>query len=338
MFGSKKIVAATLAAVMTLALFPLSADAGQYPNKTVQIIVPARAGGDTDTAARIFVKHLEKELGGTVVVNVAGASGIIGTNQVYDSAPDGYSVLFFNPEAFMPKAFGVSDFAICGIGLFDTTLVFLTRKGSPYQTLDDFVAAAKEKPGQIELPGMQPGGFSYANALLLEKALGVDFNITDIESNGQKIVQLLAGKFDIMGNQYGMVRDYVEKGEYFGIRIFVRILAVKSYILLPIVAALCVVGAFTVNNRIFDIWCIIGFGLLGFVLEKCGISLATVILGIILGPIIELNYCRGMQRSLGSFTPFVTSPISGVILALTAVVVIWTVVKAIRGRKTATAG
>lgn len=194
--------------------------AADYPKKTVQIIVPARAGGDTDTAARIFVKHLEKELGVTVVVvNVAGASGTIGSNQVYDAAPDGYSVLFFNPEAFMPKAFGVSelgvaDFKICGIGLFDSTLVFMTRKDSPCKTLEDFVQAAKERPGQIELPGMQPGGFSYSCALLLEKALGVDFNITDIESNGQKIVQLLAGKFDLMGNQYGMVRDYVEKGEF----------------------------------------------------------------------------------------------------------------------------
>ncbi len=106
--------------------------------------------------------------------------------------------------------------------------------------------------------------------------------------------------------------------EYFGIRVFVKILSVKTYILLPVVAALCAVGAYTVNNRLFDVWCIIGFGILGYVLDKLDFSLATVILGMILGPIIELNYCRGMQRSLGSFIPFLTSPISGAILAVTA--------------------
>ncbi|RGY98422.1 tripartite tricarboxylate transporter substrate binding protein [Clostridium sp. AM58-1XD] len=191
-----------------------------YPQKAIQIIVPAKAGGDTDTAARLFVSHLEKELGvPVVVVNVAGASGTIGTSQVYDADPDGYTVLFFNPEAFLPKAFGVSDlgvsdFKIAGIGVFDSTLVFATRKDSPYQTVDELIQAAKENPGTIELPAMQPGGFSYANALILEKALGVDFNLTDIESNGEKIVQLLAGKIDIMGNQYGLIRDYVENGDF----------------------------------------------------------------------------------------------------------------------------
>ncbi|RGY98420.1 tripartite tricarboxylate transporter permease [Clostridium sp. AM58-1XD] len=123
--------------------------------------------------------------------------------------------------------------------------------------------------------------------------------------------------------------------EYFGIRIFVRILTIKSYILLPVVAALCGVGAYTVNNRIFDVWCMIGFGLLGFALEKLGFSLATVILGMILGPIIELNYCRGMQRSLGNFVPFLTSPISGTILAATAIIVIAACIRAVRQRQTA---
>ncbi|MCC8023769.1 MAG: tripartite tricarboxylate transporter substrate binding protein [Clostridium sp.] len=191
-----------------------------YPEKSIQIIVPAKAGGDTDTAARLFISHLEQELGvPVVVVNVTGASGTIGMNQVYDADPDGYTVAFFNPEAFLPKAFGVSDlgvsdFKIAGIGVFDSTLVFATRKDSPYRTLEDLVQAAKESPGTIELPAMQPGGFSYANALILEKALGADFNLTDIESNGEKIVQLLAGKIDIMGNQYGLIKDYVENGDF----------------------------------------------------------------------------------------------------------------------------
>lgn len=223
MVNRGKIVALSMLVLAFLLGNPAQARAGQelrYPERTIQIIIPAKAGGDTDTSARIITKYLEKELGvPVVIVCMPGASGTIGASHVYESEPNGYTVMYLNPEAFIPKAFGVSelgseDFSMVCISMFDTTLLFLTRKESPYQTLEALIAAAKEKPGQIELPAMMPGGFSYATALLFEKSLGIDLNLTDIESNGHKIVQLLGGKFEIMGNQYGMVKDYVEKGDF----------------------------------------------------------------------------------------------------------------------------
>jgi tripartite-type tricarboxylate transporter receptor subunit TctC len=191
-----------------------------YPEKTVQIIVPAKAGGDTDLAARILTKYLEKEMGvPVVVVNVGGASGTIGTTQVHNAAPDGYTVMFHSVEAFIAKAFdvsdlGVSDFEIAGIAMVDKTRIVCTRKGSPFKNLEELIKAAKAAPGQIEFPAMQPGGVAYAYALIFEKSLGIKLNLTDIDSNGAKVVQLLAGKIDIMDNQYGMVKDYIEKGDF----------------------------------------------------------------------------------------------------------------------------
>jgi putative tricarboxylic transport membrane protein len=148
------------------------------------------------------------------------------------------------------------------------------------------------------------------------------------EKNAQLVYSIFAAAF--------LAHFFMLAVEFFGIKIFVRILAVKQYILLPIVAVLCVVGAFTVNNRVFDIWCLIGFGVLGFILEKLNIPLATIILGIILGPIIELNYCRGMQRSRGDFIPFLTSPISGTIFLITAIVVGVIVYHTIKGKRKST--
>jgi putative tricarboxylic transport membrane protein len=121
--------------------------------------------------------------------------------------------------------------------------------------------------------------------------------------------------------------------EYFGIRVFIKILLVKRWILLPIVSILCIVGAFTVNNRLFDIWCMIGFGVFGFVLGKLKFSLATVILGRILGPVIEENFSRGMQRTQGDFLKFFSSPIAVVFFILSAVIIALSVRRAILNRK-----
>jgi putative tricarboxylic transport membrane protein len=118
--------------------------------------------------------------------------------------------------------------------------------------------------------------------------------------------------------------------EYVGMRAFVRILSVPNNLLMPIITVFCFVGAFGVNNRVFEIYVMLGFGLLGYVMKKLGIPQAPIILGFILGPIIELYLRSGLQRSHGSFMPFLTAPISGFFLALTAVVLCITVYREIR--------
>jgi putative tricarboxylic transport membrane protein len=103
-----------------------------------------------------------------------------------------------------------------------------------------------------------------------------------------------------------------------GMRIFVRLLSIPQHILLPIIVTLCVVGAFGVNNRMFDVGALLFFGILGYFLIKFKFPLAPVILGFILGPIVELNLRRGLMLSQGDFTPFLTQPISAFFLAIAA--------------------
>ncbi len=101
---------------------------------------------------------------------------------------------------------------------------------------------------------------------------------------------------------------------YFGMRIFVKILSVPQHLLLPIILVLCVVGAFGVNNRLFDAGALIFFGILGFVLLKFHFPITPVILGFILGPIAETNLRRGLMYTQGDFMPFLTSPIAAIFL------------------------
>jgi len=115
--------------------------------------------------------------------------------------------------------------------------------------------------------------------------------------------------------------------EFFGIRLFVKLLTIPKYILLPVIVALCAVGAYGTNNRLFDVWMMLIFGVIGFTMEKFGFSLPPLILGFILGPIVETNLRRGLMYSQGDFLPFVTRPISVVFLLIALITVIFAVKK-----------
>ncbi len=113
--------------------------------------------------------------------------------------------------------------------------------------------------------------------------------------------------------------------EFAGLRIFVKLLNIPKMILMPIIIVLCVVGAFGLNNRVFDIVAIMIFGIIGYILQKYKVPSAPFILGFILGPIIETNFRRSLQFSNMSAAPFFTNPVSGVFLVFTFISIAWTV-------------
>ncbi|MGE4283157.1 MAG: tripartite tricarboxylate transporter permease [Clostridia bacterium] len=113
--------------------------------------------------------------------------------------------------------------------------------------------------------------------------------------------------------------------EFVGLRVFVRLLSVPKYLLLPIIFILCVVGAFGINNRIFDVWTLLFFGILGYLMIKFEYTSTPIILGFILGPIAETNLRRGLMMTNGSFIPFLTEPISATFLGIALISVVLSV-------------
>jgi len=173
---------------------------------------------------------------------------------------------------------------------------------------------------------------------------------------GDAVTAILLGGFMIHGIQPGPML-FVSQGElvytifaalilatilmlvleFYGLRIFIKLLAVPKHILLPIIMVLCVVGAFGLSSRIFDVWTIVFFGLLGYGFVKGGIPPAPFIIGFILGPMAETNFRRGLMLSDGSFMGFLTSPISGSFLGLAVAVIVWHLVVVLRGKRSETA-
>lgn len=109
---------------------------------------------------------------------------------------------------------------------------------------------------------------------------------------------------------------------FMGMKGFIRLLSIPQHILYPIILALCVVGAFGVNNRLFDVGALLFFGVLGYLMIKFGFPLTPLVLGFILGPLLETNLRRGLMLSQGDFMPFLTSPIAAAFLFVAAVSVI----------------
>ena len=99
-------------------------------------------------------------------------------------------------------------------------------------------------------------------------------------------------------------------------KLFVRIINVKLSLLFPALIVFCVIGVFTLNNRIFDVWILVIFGLFGYMLKQLNVDLAPVILGFILGPLVERNLRTGLVSSNGKFSAIFERPIAVVCLAI----------------------
>ena len=172
--------AAAIAAVLALVG---AARADDYPSRSVHVIIPFGPGGVTDIVSRVLFDAMAKVLGQAIVIeNRAGASGTIATEFVADAPPDGYTLLVDDPSG--PLATGVSLYAsrridqltrLEPIAPFGTTgAVLVVAVNFPAQTLADFVALAKQKPGELLYGLTGIGTPGHLNGALLDRIVGID--------------------------------------------------------------------------------------------------------------------------------------------------------------------
>ncbi|MSU88853.1 transporter [Rhodobacteraceae bacterium 2CG4] len=101
-------------------------------------------------------------------------------------------------------------------------------------------------------------------------------------------------------------------------RAFIQVLRIPRELLMPVVFVLCVIGPYALTQRVFDIWVMVAFGLIGFVLRQMNYPMAPLVLGIILGDLLDKNLRRGLTLSDGSLEPFFTRPVSALFAAVIA--------------------
>ncbi|MEJ7931841.1 tripartite tricarboxylate transporter permease [Ramlibacter sp. AN1015] len=105
-------------------------------------------------------------------------------------------------------------------------------------------------------------------------------------------------------------------------KLLVQVLRVPTPLIVPIVMVLCVIGTYALASRLFDIWVMVAFGIIGFLLRRFGYPVAPLVLGIVLGDLLEKNFRRGLVLSDGDLTPFFTRPICAVLFGIIVLVVL----------------
>lgn len=191
-----------------------------WPKKTIQLVCPYAAGGDTDYYTRTTAKYLEKVLGTTVVVvDTSGASGTTGALSVLDQDADGYSFLFGHQSVLFNQATGsvpfdyLVDFIAVGSPMVDQTYSLYCHVGAPYSTLAELADYCKAHPGEVSTIAAT-GGSSGMSAVLMEKALGdIEFKLVEgPSSSAEKLAGFLGGQYDLLTGNFAQYRDYVADG------------------------------------------------------------------------------------------------------------------------------
>jgi tripartite-type tricarboxylate transporter receptor subunit TctC len=203
-----------------MALLATPAARAAYPEKPVRIVLPFAAGGVADITARIVAEKLGDKLGQRFLVeNQAGAGGITAARTVISSPPDGYTLaLLSNGTAVSVSLFKklpfdpLKDFAaISSLGTFD--FIFATSADAPTKTLADFVAAAKEKPGTLNVGTINVGSTQNLSAELFKTAAGVDFAIIPYRGTPEIQVGLLQGNVVLMIDSYSSMKGNIASGK-----------------------------------------------------------------------------------------------------------------------------
>lgn len=107
------------------------------------------------------------------------------------------------------------------------------------------------------------------------------------------------------------------------VRAFVHVIKIPSHVLVPLIVALCLMGAFAINNRMLDVWVTIAFGVLGYFMVTHDFPVSPLILGLILGPMAETNFRRAMTITHGDWTVFFTRPAALIFWALIVISLIY---------------
>jgi tripartite-type tricarboxylate transporter receptor subunit TctC len=199
-------------------MLPALARAQQsYPSRPVRFILPFGAAGVADITSRLAAEKLGDKLGQRFVVeNQPGPGGIAAARAVLSQAPDGYTLgLVTNGTSISAAIYKslpfdpVKDFAtISTIGAFDLT--FASNIDSEFKTLPEFLKAARERPGTLNVGTINVGGTQNLAAELLKASAGVNFQIIPYRGTPDVIVALLRNDVQLMVDFYAPMKPTLE--------------------------------------------------------------------------------------------------------------------------------
>jgi len=219
-----RIAVACLAAFA--ALLSDDARAQNYPDRTINYIVPSSPGSSPDIVGRIMAEALSKILGQPVVVlNRAGAGGTIAAAVTAKAPPDGYTILqantnhSFSQTLYRNLSYNLEkDFA--PVGRFASAFyIVLAHPKVGVKTLKELIAKAKAEPGKLNYASGGVGAATFIVAEVLKAQAQLDMVHVPYNGGGPALASILSGVTDIYGSPYATAKPFVDDGKLVGLAI-----------------------------------------------------------------------------------------------------------------------
>ena len=204
---------------LAIAAIAFAAAADDYPNRPIEILVPFAVGGGTDAVARAYADSAGRQLAqGMIVNNRPGAAGAIGHQEGAKATPDGYKLTMVTPEINLAYLQGIgkarpSDFTFIARLNIDP-IVLIVPTDSPYKTLEDVLAKAKSKPGELPMANSGKGATYHLAAIALEEKTGVSFNNIPYVGAGPEMTAILGKQVEGGFATTGEAGNYVKAGKF----------------------------------------------------------------------------------------------------------------------------
>ncbi|MCB1954173.1 MAG: hypothetical protein KDG55_00775 [Rhodocyclaceae bacterium] len=182
------------------------------------VIVPAAAGGGSDTSARVFAKYAQKKLKVPVIVqNVPGEGGYRGSRQVAESTP-GQQVLLYTHAGIVTNfvsgkaPYAYERFQVLGQLISDETLALMVRGDDPIARVADLIDEARRSPATLAV-ATEYGAYTYFMLASLQRQFGLSFLLADVGGDTAKLRALLTGQVRVIPRVVGGTRAYLADGE-----------------------------------------------------------------------------------------------------------------------------
>jgi tripartite-type tricarboxylate transporter receptor subunit TctC len=217
-----RLLAPMTAAALLLATAPAGAQstAADYPGKPVRIVVNVAPGGGVDTATRIVGEKLRARLGQPFVVeNRPGAGGNIGAEAVFQSEPDGYTLLSSSPSPLAINGWLYKKLNFDPAGFEPVAMmsripnVLVVRHDFPAKTVHDFIAHAKANPGRLTYASQGIGTASHLTAELFMTLTGTRLVHVPYKGTAVALTDLVAGHVDLSFIQFSAVHELHRSGK-----------------------------------------------------------------------------------------------------------------------------
>ncbi len=195
-------VATSVAAVSFIGLgLTVAASAQSFPSRPITLMVPFPPGGVIDTTARVIEGELSKELGQPIVIeNKGGSGGNLGTQMVARAQPDGHTILMVPNATVVTNPFTFKNYPIdpvkdlAGVGMVGETYIGLVvQANSPFNSVQDIIAAAKAKPAEYTYAHIGIGSAHNIAGALLNKKAGINITPVPFQGAGPAMQSLLGG-------------------------------------------------------------------------------------------------------------------------------------------------